>query len=173
MRRVAVVAALVGLALLGTAGPALAHNSLIDSDPKHESTVDKGPGNVTLTFDQPVRDGEGLNSIAVVGPKGDRWEAGPATVDSNVVSAPVRELGPKGIYKIGYRIMSADGHPVSGELTFNLTRAGDGTPAPAQNSRLSGEGGGGIPLWVWIGGAVVLLGAGLVFALRFGGKQPT
>ncbi|MDI5980810.1 copper resistance protein CopC, partial [Amycolatopsis magusensis] len=31
---------------------------------------------------------------------------------------------------------------------------------------------GGVPLWVWIAGAVVLLALGLVFALR-AGKEPT
>ena len=83
-----------------------------------------------LTFDQPVQAGEGLNSVAVTGPDGKEWQGGSATVDSNVVTAPVRELGPKGVYTIGYRIVSADGHPVSGKLTFTLTREGNGTPAP-------------------------------------------
>lgn len=174
MRRFFVVLALVGAGLVGLAGTASAHNSLISSDPKNESTMDVGPGEVTLTFDLPVRDGEGLNSIAITGPDGkSRWEAGTATVDSRVVSAPVRELGPKGVYTVGYRVMSADGHPVSGKLTFTLTMAGNGTPAKAVDPADSG--GGGIPLWVWLGGAAVLLVVGLVFAMRVGSgdKQPT
>jgi hypothetical protein len=131
---------------------------------------------VVLTFDQPVQEGDGLNSIAVTGPDGKEWQAGPATVDSNVVSAPVRELGPKGTYTIGYRIVSADGHPVSGQLEFELTVAGNGTPAPADSgatdSAAAGNGGGddGLPIWVWLVGAAVLLGAGLFVALRMGGK---
>jgi copper resistance protein C len=168
MRRFAVVVALVGAGLVGLAGTASAHNSLIDSNPKNEATTDTGPAEVSLTFDLPVRAGEGLNSIAVTGPDGkSRWEAGPATVDSTVVTAPVRELGPKGVYTIGYRVMSADGHPVTGKLTFTLTRAGNGTPAKAAEE--SAGGGGGIPLWVWLAGAGVLLVAGLVFAMRVGG----
>lgn len=167
-----VVLACVGL--LGLTTPALAHNSLISSDPANESSLDVGPETVELTFDQPVQEGEGLNSVAVTGPNGDHWEAGPPVVDSNVVTAPVRELGPKGEYTIGYRIVSADGHPVSGKLTFTLTTAGNGTPATAvatSGTEESGSGG-GLPIWVWIVGAVVLLGAGLTFALRMGGKQP-
>jgi hypothetical protein len=94
----------------------------------------------------------------------------------------VRELGPKGNYTVGFRIVSADGHPVSGKLTFTLTTAGNGTPAPANSDGGttiagsvggdSGGSGGGLPIWVWLVGAAVLLGAGLFVALRIGGKQP-
>jgi len=179
MRRLAKglsVLVLAGLGLFALAAPAFAHNSLTGSNPVDEATLDAGPAEVVLTFDQPVQAGEGLNSVAVTGPDGKQWQGGPATVDSNVVTTPVRELGPKGVYTIGYRIVSADGHPVSGELKFTLTTAGNGTPAPeetTQNSSSAGPGDGGVPVWVWLVGAVVLLGAGLFVALRIGGgKQP-
>jgi hypothetical protein len=87
----------------------------------------------------------------------------------------VRELGPRGVYTIGYRVVSADGHPVSGKVTFTLTKAGNGTPAAnnedAQAAPLESEDS-GLPIWVWLVGAAVLLGAGLFVALRIGGKQP-
>lgn len=177
------VLVLTGLGLFAMASPAFAHNSLTGSNPADKAVLDAGPSEVVLTFDQPVQEGEGLNSIAVTGPDGEQWQGGPATVDSNVVSAPVRELGPSGTYTIGYRIVSADGHPVSGELTFTLSTAGNGTPAregdagwiDTNGSADSESGGddGGVPIWVWLAGAVVLLGAGLFVALRIGGgKQP-
>jgi methionine-rich copper-binding protein CopC len=172
------VMALAGLGLFAMAAPASAHNSLTSSNPAEDATMATGPENVVLTFDQPVQEGEGLNSIAVTGPDGKEWQGGPATVDSNVVSAPLRELGPKGTYTIGYRIVSADGHPVSGQLEFELTTAGNGTPAPADSTggsdsaanRING-GDDGLPIWVWLVGAAVLLGAGLFVALRMGGKS--
>ena len=177
------VLVLTGLGLFALASPAFAHNSLTGSNPADDAVLDAGPSEVVLTFDQPVQEGEGLNSIAVTGPDGEQWQGGTATVDSNVVSAPVRELGPSGTYTIGYRIVSADGHPVSGELTFTLSTAGNGTPAvegdPGWIDANTGTGGdsggddGGMPIWVWLAGAVVLLGAGLFVALRIGGgKQP-
>jgi copper resistance protein C len=176
MRKLLAVLALSGLGLFAFAAPAWAHNSLVSSNPAEDASLAAGPQTVVLTFDQPVQEGEGLNSVAVTGPDGKEWQGGPATVDSNVVSAPVRELGPKGVYTIGYRIVSADGHPVSGKVTFTLTTAGNGTPAPASASTGSaapatGENS-GLPIWVWLVGAGVLLGAGLFVALRMGGKQP-
>ncbi|MEV4311453.1 copper resistance CopC family protein [Actinocrispum sp. NPDC049592] len=177
-RRITAVAVLAGLAFAGSATPALAHNSLVDSNPKDAATLDAGPQTVQLTFDQPVQDGEGANTLAVLGPQGDHWESGPPQVSGNVVTAPVRPLGPAGTYQVNYRILSADGHPVSAGLKFTLSKAGNGTPtppdelakfssAPAQSS----DSGGGIPTWVWIVGAVLLLGVGIVFAMRMGGKE--
>lgn len=174
------VLVLSGLGLFALSAPAFAHNSLTSSNPADNATMDVGPQQIVLTFDQPVQEGEDLNSVAVTGPDGKQWQGGPATVDSNVVSVPVRELGPEGDYTVGYRIVSADGHPVKGSLTFTLTTAGDGTPAPAEtdatgspaDSAAGGDESGGMPIWVWLAGAVVLLGAGLFVALRIGGKQP-
>ncbi|TDV50864.1 copper resistance CopC family protein [Actinophytocola oryzae] len=179
MRKLLAVLTMTGLALFAFAAPASAHNTLVSSNPVENSSLDAGPQTVVLTFDQPVQEGEGLNSVAVTGPDGKQWQGGPADVDSNVVSAPVRELGPTGVYTIGYRIVSADGHPVSGKVTFTLTKAGNGTPAKASENTASvpgtgddGSSGSGLPIWVWLVGAGVLLGAGLFVALRIGGKQP-
>ncbi|MCT2586566.1 copper resistance CopC family protein [Actinophytocola gossypii] len=176
--RVAGTFVVASLAVVGLATPALAHNQLIGSNPENEATVEQSPSTVELTFDQPVQKGEGLNSVAVTGPDGSTWATGPAEVSSNVVTATVDELGPTGEYTIGYRILSADGHPVSGEVKFTLGTAGNGTPAPAEDetddqasdSAESGGDDGGLPVWVWILGAVVVLGAGMTVALRMGGK---
>jgi copper resistance protein C len=174
VRRVATVVAVACLALVGYATPAFAHNTLIGSNPANESTVQESPQTIELTFDQPVQMGEGLNTIAVTGPDGTNWTVGPAAVASNVVSASLDDLGPAGTYRVGYRILSADGHPVSGEVTFTLAQAGDGTPAPAgtaNGDEAAPEADeGGLPIWLWILGAVALLGAGLTVALRIGGQ---
>jgi len=182
VRRFATALVVACLAVVGLATPAFAHNQLIGSNPENEATVQQSPSVLELTFDQPVQKGEGLNSVAVTGPDGSTWSTGPVEVSSNVVTATVDELGPTGEYTIGYRILSADGHPVSGEVVFTLATAGDGTPAPAEAQTEdqasgsadegTGEGDGGLPVWVWILGAVVVLGAGLTVALRMGGKQP-
>ncbi|GAA3535661.1 copper resistance protein CopC [Amycolatopsis ultiminotia] len=180
MRKTLLALAVTGVALLATATPALAHNVLINSDPGNAASVAKGPAKVTLTFDQYVQNAD-VNQIAVTGPNGGQWAEGPVTVENNVLSAPLRPLGPAGKYTIGYRILSADGHPVSGEIPFTLTTAGTGTPAsvdaakaagaPAASSSTGSSSSTGVPIWVWIAGAVVLLALGLTVALRTG-REP-
>jgi methionine-rich copper-binding protein CopC len=174
MRKALVTLALTVVAMLGTATPALAHNILISSDPAQGAHLDAGPGRITLTFDAPVQPGD-VNQVAVTGPDGNQWTDGGAQVSSNVVTAALRPLGPAGDYTVGYRILSADGHPVSAEFKFSLTKPGNGTPAPAgankpQAAASTGSPGdsGGVPVWVWIGGAVVVLAIGLTLALRMG-----
>ncbi|ASR33696.1 copper resistance protein CopC [Prauserella marina] len=175
MRRVIVMAGVALLALLGAATPASAHNTLVSSDPAEGAQLEEGPSRVTLTFDQTVQDA-GVNQIAVTGPDGGQWIDGDVEVDSNVVSAPLRPLGPAGEYIIGFRILSADGHPVEKEIRFTLTKAGTGTPGSAAATEASpddtaapaSDSSGGIPVWVWIIAAVVLLGVGVTVALRMG-----
>ncbi|MCP2169043.1 copper resistance CopC family protein [Goodfellowiella coeruleoviolacea] len=173
MRRALAVLLLAGFAVIGTATPALAHNVLVSSDPPNGASVQTGPQQVTLTFDQPVQ-GE-FNTVTVVGPDNTHWEAGPPSVRNNVVTTPVLPLGPAGEYTVGYRILSADGHPVYASVKFTLTTAGTGTPAPPSQASTTAAatgsdagGGGGMPVWPWIVGAVVLLGGGLAVALRAG-----
>lgn len=127
-----VTALLAGLVALATALPAGAHDVLESSDPANGSSVAASPARITLTFDAPVQ--AGFNTLTVVGPGDTRWEAGAPEVTGERVSVGVNRLGPAGTYQIGYRIVSGDGHPVSGSVSFTLTADQGGTPngaAPA------------------------------------------
>lgn len=172
LRKILTVVALAALAVLGIAPPAFAHNVLITTNPAKDASMDTGPATVTLTFDAPVQGGD-VNQIAVTGPNNTQWAEGTVSIEGNVISAPVRPLGPAGVYTVGYRILSADGHPVEGQYTFTLTKAGNGTPAStnAATAASSSSGSGGVPVWVWVVGAVVLLGIGLTLALRMGRER--
>ena len=74
MRKALVALALMVVAVLGTATPALAHNVLISSDPANGSSIATGPQKISLTFDQYVQ-GADVNQIAVTGPGGGQWAA--------------------------------------------------------------------------------------------------
>lgn len=171
MRRLATIVALSVAVLLGGAGPALAHNVLINSDPAEGARLDVGPKQIRLSFDQPVR--AEFNALNVVGPGGTFWTDGAAQILDNTITAPVRELGPAGTYTVGYRILSNDGHPVSGKVTFTLAKPGNGTPAPppqgsGDSADQSAADSDAMPIWPWIAAAVVLVALGLVLALRLG-----
>jgi hypothetical protein len=127
---------------------------------------------------------QGFNTITVTGPDGVQYQAGEVTAADTSVSVAVNPLGPAGVYQIGYRVLSDDGHPVTGQVGFTLTQPGaaaaapavtptaaapsaapvEAAPAPAAQTRESG----GMPVWPWIVGAVVLVGAGVAVAMRLG-----
>ncbi|GAA3163765.1 hypothetical protein GCM10010466_63370 [Planomonospora alba] len=141
MRRLLTVLLLACAALLGAVAPAQAHNVLIGSDPKDGAELATGPEEITLTFDQPAR--QGFAQISLTGPDGARWEDGKTSVDGAEVSVRVRPLGPAGKYVVGYRILSSDGHPVSGKVTFTLTAPGPGAAAPSPSASSAGDAGAG------------------------------
>lgn len=122
-------------ATLLIATPARAHNVLIGSDPRQGAVLATMPGKVTLTFDQAVR--RDFARIAVTGPDGARYEQGDVGVSGNGIFIALRGQGPSGTYSIGYRIVSNDGHPVTGTVSFTVGNAtGDQTGANAANGGL-------------------------------------
>lgn len=179
MRCLLAALALAGVALVGGAQAAWAHSALVGSDPADGSSTATGPATVALRFNEAVQ--PGFTTVTVVGPDGRQWQGGPPTEDGSVVTVPVQPLGPAGDYTVGYRVLSVDSHPVQGSVRFTLTEPGLGTaaaPAPsgASGAATAGEPtaapadpqDGGVPVWPWIVGAVVLLAAGVAAALRLG-----
>jgi methionine-rich copper-binding protein CopC len=131
-RALAVLAALLlALAALLVAAPhASAHNTLVGTDPADGATVATPPTHITLTFDQPA---QALGTeIVVLGPDGATVSTGAAElVDSTVAQALAADL-PAGAYTVQWRVTSADGHPLSGELAFTATAgAAPAVTAPA------------------------------------------
>jgi methionine-rich copper-binding protein CopC len=163
--RLAAVLAAAGCAVLLGAPAADAHSVLVSSSPSRDAAVADSPAEAVLVFNEQVENR--FTELAVLGPDGSsHWEAGPASVVDDRLSAPLRPLGPAGVYTIRYRVTSADGHPVSGAVPFRLTVAGPGAAAPAAAMTASPGGTGSMPLWPWITGGAVLLGTGFAVARR-------
>lgn len=175
MRRVVALALAVGVTLLLGAAPAWAHSKLEASNPADGASVAAPPSSVSLTFDEDVQ--AGFTVMTLIGPDGKDYHSGNVTETDETVTVNTLPLGPAGVYQIGYRVVSADGHPVSGKTSFTLTTAGPGSPqaqVPAASTAPQGvpdaapQGQGGAPVWPWIVGAVVLVAGGVALALRLG-----
>lgn len=163
--RIAAALAAAGGAALLCAPAADAHSVLVSSSPAANASLAASPAEAVLEFNEQVENR--FTELAVLGPDGtSHWEAGPASVVDDKVSAPLRPLGPAGAYTIRYRVTSADGHPVSGTIPFRLTVAGPGVAEPAVAAVAHQDGDGSVPLWPWITGGAVLLGTGFAVARR-------
>jgi methionine-rich copper-binding protein CopC len=151
----ALAAAAVALAgLAGGSGPdgalpASAHDYLVSSSPAAGSTIDAPPSEITLTFSDVILDlgtpgdtattgqataAGGSSIVQVTGPdgQGTHFETGCATNSGRTVSVPVA-LGGSGEYRVTWRVVSADGHPVSDSIAFAY-RAPAGAEASAGTS---------------------------------------
>ncbi|MFC3963823.1 copper resistance CopC family protein [Nocardia jiangsuensis] len=156
--------ALAGLLVTMGTGTAAAHSIVVGSVPTDGSSVEAGPERVSVTFNEPLQ--PSFPALTVVGPDNHFWQQGDPVVDGATVSVPVGELGPAGTYTIAFRVTSADGHAVNGTRTFTLTRAGSGTPGAEVSA--AGEGPGGIPVWIFVAGGVLIFAGGLAIALAGG-----
>ncbi|GAA2366427.1 MULTISPECIES: copper resistance CopC family protein [Gordonia] len=159
----AVLAATAALLVGLVAGPASAHSALVGSDPEQGAKVATAPERVTLTFNENLKSSYAV--LKVVGPDGHFWQQGEPTVDGRDISVALHGLGPAGEYKVNYRVTSADGHPVEGQVTFELTAAGNGTPGAVADD-WQPETDNGVKVWPFIvGGVVVVIVVAGVLAL--------
>lgn len=164
MKRLAVIGWLVALLFIPalTAPLASAHATRVATDPADNAVLSAGPERVSATFNEQLQ--TTFAAMTVVGPDGNVWSNGDPTVRGAVVGIGLRPLGPAGTYTVNYRVTSADGHVVSGAWSFRLTVPGTGTPGPPAAG--AGATGGGVPVWPFVVVAVVIVGAGVFWAVR-------
>jgi len=110
------VVAVLTVLTLGS-GPAAAHASLVGTDPADGSRIATAPGDVSLTFSENV----GTGFVAVTAPNGAEVETSNVRTVDQVLTADLASSDQRGRYAVAYRVVSADGHPVSGEFTFTTT----------------------------------------------------
>ena len=127
--RLVVVAVLsVATVPLSPVAPATAHTVLAGSVPAAGATIEPGTAEVVLSFSAPVR--EGLSTVLVTGADGADHARGAAQVRGDDVAQPVAAPLPPGAGTVSYRVVAADGHPITGTLPF-VVAAELANPVPA------------------------------------------
>ena len=115
------------LVIAGLVAPAvLAHAQLLSSDPKTGASLPTAD-EVSLTFSEDIN--PDFVQIVAEGPDGDVADGDPLVAGA-VVTQPILPTG-SGLHTVTYRVVSNDGHPVSGSVTFTLT---DVTPTEPTDS---------------------------------------
>lgn len=116
-RTIAILASATVLWAVGSTS-AFAHSGLTSSTPVDGAIVTEAPAAITFTFDEELL--ADADSISVNAADG-----------TNVVSAKVQPVGntvelpwpadlANGDYQVAYRVVSADGHPVTGAISFSF-----------------------------------------------------
>lgn len=118
--RALVLALLTALAILVPTAPASAHAVLKRTAPGAGAILDTAPATVTMTFTESVDLLPG--KVTVIAPDGaDARRAEPSTREGGaVVRIPLRDGLGRGTYVVSYRVVSADGHPISGGFVFSV-----------------------------------------------------
>lgn len=173
------------LIMLGTvcaasalAGTAEAHDAVIGGDPANGSVVAEFPDVLTLEFSGQPQDGFNTFALSRVSDN-EILFTGEPTLDGRFVSLELPEAvhsaanDVPGEYRIGFQIVSSDGHATKGMTTFTFTPEGGevATDGDAHSAVQSQENGSSFAsaTWVGVGACVLLVGAVLaIFMLRRG-----
>ncbi|MFE5777473.1 copper resistance CopC/CopD family protein [Brachybacterium sp. NPDC056505] len=126
------------LLMLGGAAPALAHAQLESSSPDDGTVLEHAPASATLTFDEHVRPIDGETRLTR--PDGTSTTLEAHSRDDDVLAALPSDL-PDGSYVLTYRVVSADGHPVTGTLDFSVGAPSTIPAAPSAGSDTGADAG--------------------------------
>ena len=186
VRRATLPAAfLLGLvAVAGVGSSALADAALRGSNPADGAVLTDPPGEVTLIFDETLQ--ERFTTVKITASGGVAVQVGKAATAGAKVVQPLPTTLASGRYTVAYRIVSADGHPVSGTTSFRVQQplpsaSGEPTAATAASTSLEPSSAVTAPTvdsrsgpWLWIIAAVVLtaIAGVLIIGRRRGPTSP-
>ncbi|MFD6444621.1 copper resistance protein CopC [Promicromonospora sp. NPDC060204] len=104
------------VALFATAAPASAHDKLVSSDPAPDETLKEAPDTVSLKYSADVLDMGA--AVVVTDGDGTDWVSDAPAIDGATVTAVLDPGLPDGGYEIRWRVVSSDGHPITGIVPF-------------------------------------------------------
>jgi methionine-rich copper-binding protein CopC len=108
---------LSGLVLMTFAVPASAHAHLQKSSPAEGSVLTTSPSSIVLNFSEAAR----LTALSIQRGDDAKQDLKPLpTTAAQQISVPLPPLKP-GAYSLTWRVLSDDGHMMSGTLHFTLT----------------------------------------------------
>lgn len=118
----ALAVAIVAAALVvGAAMPASAHDELVSSSPTSGQHLDQAPATVSLVFSAGILP---IGAAIVVADGSDvDWVDGAPDMQGDTVTATIKQGMPGGAYELRWRVVSSDGHPISGLIPFTVGSA--------------------------------------------------
>jgi methionine-rich copper-binding protein CopC len=117
------------VAVVTAALPAFAHTSLVGSDPADGASLRSAPTAVTLTFDGPIQ--PDFAEVVVLDAAGMRYAQGEPQINDATVSQQLAPLS-TGVFQVSYRVVAADGHPVTGTLSFSVDSVSASPQTPSE-----------------------------------------
>lgn len=150
---------LVSLVSIGNSAPASAHSELTWSYPAEGASVPAPPAQVVLRLSSPVH--EGLRKVVVRDGSGRTREVSAVnTARDGSVVVDLDGTGERGAWSVDYRLVAADGHPITGQIRFAVGEE-------MLKARAEPEGTGTVR-WISVGGGSVALLATVLVLQRTG-----
>jgi len=127
-------------AAVGVAAPTQAHDQIISTSPSEDGYVDTAPAEVSMVYTDSLIE---VGAVVLVMDDTEKdWADGPVALDGPNAVQAIKAGMPDGIYQVRWRVVSSDGHPISGVYNFAVgtatltadtgTETGTGTSSDAE-----------------------------------------
>ncbi|WP_299089551.1 copper resistance CopC family protein [uncultured Microbacterium sp.] len=178
---------------LAVATPAQAHDELVSSYPEANSTLTSSPAEITLSFSGELIAGMQSAAVEVIASDGENIATDAPSEDGTSITQQLTPNPPDGLFTVRWKVVSSDGHPISGEYTYTVAptdavpsspaatpSTAPQTPAPTATATVTpadngygGEtsGGGDTFAILAVVGGMIILGGALVIVLMVGRER--
>ena len=103
--------------------PSHSHTALVSSIPKASATLTTAPASITLNFNEDILEikGKQISTVSLATVAGKVIALKKPQITANRLTARIPSPALKsGKYQISYRVVSADGHVITGGYTFSI-----------------------------------------------------
>ncbi|WP_400241570.1 copper resistance CopC/CopD family protein [Niallia sp. JL1B1071] len=110
-----------------------AHAYITNSTPTENEILETAPNNVYIEFNEKIQ--TGFTILNVLNSSGERVDQKNVKIDTNTEKSITVDLEPdlpNDIYTVEWRIVSADGHSISGMIPFSIGELPEGATFPTQ-----------------------------------------
>jgi methionine-rich copper-binding protein CopC len=159
---------------------AFAHAELETSNPEANSVIGAAPGVVSLTFGEKLMVMEGeeaANQVQVTDSSNARVDSGDFQVTGEVLTVSLKPDLADDTYKVTYRVVSEDGHPIEGVYEFDvngMARSGEATPMAIDDSPVptlyavddAAASNNGVAIGIGVAVGAVLVAGGMFYLFR-------
>lgn len=127
-------------AAVAVATPVQAHDQIISTSPSEDGHVDTAPAEVSMVYTDSLIE---VGAVVLVMDDTDKdWADGPVALDGPNATQAIKPGMPDGIYQVRWRVVSSDGHPISGVYDFAVgtaTLTTDTRPETGSNSEATAD----------------------------------
>lgn len=119
----------VSLGSMALAGSARAHAELVSSSPEDGATLDAPPAEITFTFSEELL--PDFLTFVASSPGVEGGELRVTAIEGPTATLAWPAEAPGGEWRVDYRVVSQDGHPIEGGITFTYAAS---SPTPTSTS---------------------------------------
>lgn len=133
-RTLAVLAGTLVLGSLALAPSVHAHSELVSSDPADGASLEAPPERVSFTFNEPLM--PDFVVFVATDPAGATVDLPVSSVEGDTAAIDWPADAPAGEWMVSYRVVSQDGHPIEGGISFSYAESSS-SPSPTSASPTS------------------------------------